>query len=409
VAMETATAVKTARAHHFPIVTLMVIQALTIVIVLHWAARSSPLPFGWNVPHVPFIACGTSAQDPPPAPTVTGAAYQVGFGLHSLKDWAPSTSTIVGWVQGWFRELGRITGELINGLRGRAPPAPAAPSRNTVPASSVAPVSGCGQAGQPCPGADQGAVLAANAAKQAGFTGEQLQIAVAVAKAESGFNPNAANPASSARGMWQIMLSAHQDKLVGKDWRDPYDNAAVAHAVWVAAGRSWTPWVAYTSGAYKRFMPQAVAATTPCASPAVQTVAGDAGKVIQAARSYLGTPYVFGGTTRSGIDCSGLTQAAFRAAGVSLPRVSADQMRTGRAVAMSNLIPGDLVGWDNSGRNLGADHVALYVGNGMILEAARPGTTVRERRLLPSEGGFARRILLEPTAPVFQAAFTKAA
>ena len=405
-ALETATAVKGARDHHVPVFTFLILQVLTIVIVLHWAARSSPLPFGWNIPHVPFIACGSSAQAPPPAPTVQSAAYQVGFGLHSLKDFAPSTDTIVGWVTGWFREAGRITGELINGLRGRAPPAT---TTSTVPAAQVEQAANCGQGGAPCPGADHGAVLAANAAKQAGFVGEQLQIAVAVARAESGFDPNAANPASSARGMWQIMLSAHQDKLVGKDWRDPYDNAAVAHMVWAAAGKSWTPWVAYTSGAYKRYMPMAVAATTPCASPATQTVPGNAGRVIAAARSYIGTPYVFGGTTRAGIDCSGLTQAAFRAAGVTLPRVSADQMRTGRAVPMGDLIPGDLVGWDNSGRNLGADHVALYVGNGMILEAARPGTTVRERRLLPSEGGFARRILLEPTAPVFQAAFTKAA
>jgi cell wall-associated NlpC family hydrolase len=115
--------------------------------------------------------------------------------------------------------------------------------------------------------------------------------------------------------------------------------------------------------------------------------------VIQAARTAVGTPYVWGGTNlQSGVDCSGLIQAAFAKAGLNLPRVSYQQANFGTRSGMKGLRPGDLWAWDNSSRNSGADHIALYLGNGMILEAARPGTSVRIRRLDPSEGGWGVRL-----------------
>lgn len=66
-------------------------------------------------------------------------------------------------------------------------------------------------------------------------------------------------------------------------------------------------------------------------------------KVISAARSYMGTPYKWGGTSRSGMDCSGLLVSSFKSAGITLPRTSADQSRYGKKVSLYELQPGDLV------------------------------------------------------------------
>ncbi|MGZ4574081.1 MAG: C40 family peptidase [Mycobacteriaceae bacterium] len=99
--------------------------------------------------------------------------------------------------------------------------------------------------------------------------------------------------------------------------------------------------------------------------------------VVAAAHKMLGTPYVWGGTSYSGVDCSGLVALIYNKMGFNLPRLSADQARSGVRVALDKLQPGDLVGWDNSSRNNGADHIAIYIGNGMIIEAPRPGGVVQ--------------------------------
>ena len=91
------------------------------------------------------------------------------------------------------------------------------------------------------------------------------------------------------------------------------------------------------------------------------------------AKKQLGKPYSFGATGPSSYDCSGLTGAAWRAAGVSLSRTSQSQIRDGRAVAKSDLQPGDLVFFYSS---TSPSHVGLYAGNGMLLHAPRPGKSV---------------------------------
>lgn len=111
--------------------------------------------------------------------------------------------------------------------------------------------------------------------------------------------------------------------------------------------------------------------------------------VIEAAKSALGTPYVWGGNNlSSGVDCSGLVQQAFGRAGINLPRVSYAQANFGQRVSLKNLRPGDLVAWDNSSRNNGADHIAIYLGNGQIIECPRPGLSVRIRSLGSNEGAW---------------------
>ncbi len=99
--------------------------------------------------------------------------------------------------------------------------------------------------------------------------------------------------------------------------------------------------------------------------------------VLRTARSALGKPYVYGGTSpATGFDCSGLTQYAFRSAGLTLPRISAQQARAGIAVPYSQLRPGDLVAFYSP-----VSHVGIYLGDGLFLHAPRTGDVVKVTRL----------------------------
>ncbi|EPH45876.1 C40 family peptidase [Streptomyces aurantiacus] len=86
----------------------------------------------------------------------------------------------------------------------------------------------------------------------------------------------------------------------------------------------------------------------------------------------LGSPYVWGATGPNAFDCSGLTQAAYRAAGISLPRTTYAQIDTGRRVSRAELQPGDLVFFYS-----GISHVGLYVGDGQMIHAPNPSAPVR--------------------------------
>jgi cell wall-associated NlpC family hydrolase len=114
--------------------------------------------------------------------------------------------------------------------------------------------------------------------------------------------------------------------------------------------------------------------------------------VVELAREQIGTPYKWGGTQPGGFDCSGLLQYVYGKAGINLPRISFQQANYGKRIGLKGLRPGDLVAWDNSSRNNGADHIAMYIGNGRILEAAKPGTSVRIRKLSHNEGAWGVRI-----------------
>jgi cell wall-associated NlpC family hydrolase len=108
--------------------------------------------------------------------------------------------------------------------------------------------------------------------------------------------------------------------------------------------------------------------------------------VIDFAKTKLGIPYVWGGTTDRGYDCSGLVMKAFGSAGISMPRISWAQAAKGQRVKISDLQPGDLVAWDHQSGDGGPDHIAIYIGNGQIIEAPHTGANVRIRKLGKNEG-----------------------
>ena len=83
-----------------------------------------------------------------------------------------------------------------------------------------------------------------------------------------------------------------------------------------------------------------------------------------------GIPYVWGGTTTGGFDCSGFVQYVYRQFGVSLNRVANSQMANGYSVSSSDLIPGDLVFFSGTYSTGGASHVGIYIGNGQFVHAS---------------------------------------
>ena len=110
----------------------------------------------------------------------------------------------------------------------------------------------------------------------------------------------------------------------------------------------------------------------PEKDPAPAAVSSAALKALAFAKSEIGTPYRFGATGPSAYDCSGLVMAAFKKAGVSLPRTSAAQSKVGTPVSRDQLKPGDLVFFYSP-----VSHVGIYIGNGKMVHASTTGEPVK--------------------------------
>jgi hypothetical protein len=151
-----------------------------------------------------------------------------------------------------------------------------------------------------------------------------------------------------------------------------------------------------SSSAFAATMTQQVAGATALTPTGTATTSGVTGDdVVAEAKKYLGVPYVWGGTDpKRGLDCSGMIQLVYKNLGYDIPRVSYQQATAGTAVTggLANAKPGDILAFNSP-----VNHVGIYVGDGKMIEAPRPGLNVRItevtetptaiRRIIPEGGG----------------------
>ena len=108
--------------------------------------------------------------------------------------------------------------------------------------------------------------------------------------------------------------------------------------------------------------------------------------IVSYAESFIGTPYVWGGTTPAGFDCSGFTQYVYAHEGIHIGRVTTQQENAGTQISVSQAQPGDLLFWGSKGATY---HVGIYVGNGKFIASPEPGQSVSIQSMQYFEPSFA--------------------
>ena len=116
--------------------------------------------------------------------------------------------------------------------------------------------------------------------------------------------------------------------------------------------------------------------SAPVAAPAPAPQPSTGERIVSIAQSKIGSPYVYGAAGPNAFDCSGFTSWVYAQAGKSIPRTSQAQASAGQRVSLSNIQPGDIVVYYG-----GASHVAIYAGNGQIIDALNSGSPVSYRDL----------------------------
>lgn len=135
---------------------------------------------------------------------------------------------------------------------------------------------------------------------------------------------------------------------------------------------------------------EAIRQATPKYTPSRGAVSASSNAVVAYASNFLGTPYLWGGTSPSGFDCSGFTQYVYRHFGISLGRTTYDQIKNGYAVSRDELQPGDLVFY---GRGGSPTHMGIYVGNGMYIHSPRTGDVIKISSYNRADYITARRVM----------------
>jgi cell wall-associated NlpC family hydrolase len=140
----------------------------------------------------------------------------------------------------------------------------------------------------------------------------------------------------------------------------------------------------------------AAGATLPTAGTATAMTPAQVQAFLKAAVSRVGMPYIWGAAGPTSFDCSGLVQWSMRQAGIVMPRVAADQARTGPRVSLSQLVPGDLLFYHTDATApTYISHVAIYLGNGLMVQAPEPGMDVQIVRA-DFGAGFAGAVQVAP-------------
>ena len=164
------------------------------------------------------------------------------------------------------------------------------------------------------------------------------------------------------------------------------DALATSPTVEVSAEATWAfdaPAITVTANPKPEPVVQRVASTSRSSARGGAIPASAVGSaIIEIAARYVGTPYVYGGSTPDGFDCSGFTSYVYAQVGISLPRTSADQRYAGVQVSRDQAQPGDLV-WSPG-------HVGIYAGGNTMIDSPRPGKTVQFREMWQSNPIFIR-------------------
>ena len=197
----------------------------------------------------------------------------------------------------------------------------------------------------------------------------------------------------------QQTLEANKDKLAQLAASEDAAKAAAATAAVAATPSATSTSTASSSAASSSAASSSANTSTTSASssasasqaPASNTssVSVSGGSIASNAAKYIGVPYVYGGTSPSGFDCSGLIYYAAKEAGINLPRTSQAQSTIGSYVSVSDLQAGDLVFWGGVGS---AYHVGIYIGGGQYLHAPAPGQSVTIQSMAYFAPSFGRRL-----------------
>lgn len=196
----------------------------------------------------------------------------------------------------------------------------------------------------------------------------------------------------------QQTLEANKDKLAQLAASEDAAKAAAATAAVAATPSASSTSTASSSAASSSVNTSTNTSTTSASSSASasqapasnnSSVSVSGGSIASNAAKYIGVPYVYGGTSPSGFDCSGLVYYAAKEAGISLPRTSQAQSTLGSYVSVSDLKAGDLVFWGGVGS---AYHVGIYIGGGQYLHAPAPGQNVTIQSMAYFAPSFGRRL-----------------
>lgn len=234
-----------------------------------------------------------------------------------------------------------------------------------------------------------GGLVASIAAPQA------ADAATGVASISGASTVDIATQAARARVLAHPLKATQAQEQLGTVSAEPQLASAVEAKTYVVPKKVVRPAVSSVSRSTTRpattqsqptqpTQPTEPTSTPPTTTPAPTVPASSSG-IVSIAERFIGSPYVYGGSSPAGFDCSGFTSYVYGLAGKSIPRTATAQMNA--AVRVSSPQPGDLIFF---GSGSYAYHVAIYVGNGMMIDANHPGGTVGIRAIYSGVSGYGR-------------------